>query len=67
MNGLSVEESNLISIYEGKSRAEVIEDISMTMGYLKDNDLLELSKRVVERLEGITDEEFATLEFVAAE
>lgn len=67
MNGFSVEESNLISIYEGKSRTEVIEDIGRAMGYLKDNDLLELSKSVIKRLECITDEEFAAFEFVAAE
>lgn len=46
----TVEESNLIGIYAGESRTEVIEDISRAIGYLIDTDLLELSKRVLERL-----------------
>ena len=37
MNGLSVEESNLISIFAGESRTEVIEDISSALKYLEDN------------------------------
>lgn len=67
MNGFSVEESNLISIFAGESRTEVIEDISRTLKYLEDNVLLELSEKVLRRLKSMSDEEFAGLEFVAAE
>ena len=67
MNGLSVEESNLISIFAGESRTEVIEDISSALKYLEDDVLLELSERVLERLKNMSDEEFAGIDFVAAE
>ena len=67
MNGFSVEESNLISIFAGESRTEVIEDISSALKYLEDDVLLELSGRVLERLKNMSDEEFAVIDFVAAE
>ena len=67
MNGFSVEESNLISIFAGESRTEAIEDISSALKYLEDDVLLELSGRVLERLKNMSDEEFAVIDFVAAE
>ena len=67
MNGFSVEESNLISIFAGESRTEVIEDISSSLKYLEDDVLLELSERVLERLKKMSDEEFAGIDFVAAQ
>ena len=67
MNGFSVEESNLISIFAGENRTEVIEDISSALKYLEDDVLLELSERVLERLKNMSDEEFARIDFVAAE
>ena len=67
MNGFSVEESNLISIFAGESRTEVIEDISSALKYLEDDVLLELSERVLERLKNMSDEEFAGIDFAAAE
>lgn len=67
MNGFSVEESNLISIFAGESRTEIIEDISRALKYLEDDVLIELSERVLGRLKSMSDVEFASLEFVAAE
>lgn len=63
----TVEESNLISIFAGESRTEVIQDISRALKYLEDNVLLELSKRVLGRLKSMSDEEFAGIDFIAAE
>lgn len=67
MNGFSVEESNLISIFAGESRTEVIDDIGRALKYLEDNVLMELSEKVIGRLKNMSDEEFAELEFFAAE
>lgn len=63
----TVEEINLISIFESKSRINVIQDINNAMKHLDDEDMIELSLRVVEKLKSMSDEEFAELEFIAAE
>ncbi len=63
----TVEQSNLISIFAGESRTEVIQDISRVLKYLENNVLLEMSKRVLGRLKSMSDEEFAGIDFIAAE
>ena len=63
----TVEESNLISIFAGESRTEVIQDISRVLKYLENNVLLEMSKRVLGRLKSMSDEEFAGIDFIVAE
>lgn len=67
MNRFSVEERNLISIFSGRNRTEVMADISMVIPYLEDNVLLELSKKAYGKLESMSDEEFEGLEIVASE
>lgn len=73
-NEFTVEESNLISIYteEGTasslgSRAKVIKSISDAMEHLEDDEMMELSLRVIVKLIDLTDQEFAELEFIVAE
>lgn len=73
-NNFTVEEGNLISIYteEGAasdlgSRAKVIKGISDAMKHLEDDEMIELSLRVIVKLNDLTDQEFAELEFIAAE
>lgn len=63
----NVEESNLICIFAGEGRNEVIEDIERALPYLENADMLKLSKKVLKQLKGMIDEEFAALDFVAAE
>lgn len=63
----TVEESNLICIFAGESRNEVIGDIERALPYLEDTDMAELSGRVIGKLRGMTDEEFAQLELTEAE
>ena len=63
----SVEESNLICIYAGENREDVIEDINGALPYLDDEDLVALSHRVLNKLQNMTDEEFAGLSFEPAE
>ena len=63
----NVEESNLICIFAGESRNEVIKDIERALPYLEDTDMAELSGRVIGKLRGMTDEEFAQLELTEAE
>lgn len=63
----NVEESNLICIFAGKGRNEVIKDMERALAYLEDTDMAELSGRVIGKLRGMTDEEFARLELTEAE
>ncbi len=63
----NVEESNLICIFAGEGRNEVIKDIERALPYLEDTDMAELSGRVIGKLRGMTEEEFAQLELTEAE
>lgn len=63
----NVEESNLICIFAGEGRNEVIKDIERALPYLEDTDMAELSSRVIGKLRGMTDEEFVQLELTEAE
>ncbi len=70
----NVEESNLICVFASESKAftlesrnEVIKDIERALPYLEDTDMAELSGRIIGKLRGMTDEEFAQLELTEAE
>lgn len=73
-NKFTVEEINLISIFTEEdvalgleSRAKVIKGISVAMEHLEDDEMVELSLRVIVKLNDLTDQEFTEMEFVAAE
>ena len=66
-HNFTVEEVNLICIYAGESRSEVIEDIERALPYLDDTDMAELSNRIIGKLRNMTDEEFEQLELIEAE
>lgn len=63
----TVEESNLISIFASKNRTKVMRDISNAIPHLDDEEMIDLSLRVVDKLKAMSDEEFAKLEIEAAE
>lgn len=63
----TVEESNLISIFESESREAVIQNLLDTKKYVDDMEMLEVMSRVLEKLNSMSDEEFEVMEFVAAE
>lgn len=66
-HNFTVEEENLICIYAGENRGEVIEDIERALPYLDDTDMAELSNRIIEKLRNMTDEEFEQLELIEAD
>ena len=66
-HNITVEEVNLICIYAGESRSQVIEDIERALQYLEDPDMEELSNRVIGKLRNMTNEEFEQLELTEAE
>ena len=63
----TVEESNLISIFASKNRTKVMRDIGNAIPHLDDEEMIDLSLRVVDKLKAMSDEEFAKLEIEAAE
>lgn len=63
----TVEESNLICIFAGEGRNEVIEDIERALPYLDDADMTELSHRVIGKLRNMADTEFEQLALIEAE
>ena len=63
----TVEENNLISIFASKNRTKVMRDISNAISHLDDEEMIDLSLRVIDKLKAMSDEEFAKLEIEAAE
>mgnify|MGYP000787184358 FL=1 len=63
----TVEDSNLISIFASENRTKVMQDISNAIPHLDDEEMIELSLRVVDKLKAMTDVEFAKLDIEAAE
>ena len=66
-HNFTVEEVNLICIFTGEGRSEVIEDIERALPYLDDADMAELSHRIIGKLRNMTDEEFEQLELAEAD
>ena len=66
-NPFTVEETNLICIFQSDSRVKVIEDIHKAMKHIDDDELVELSVRVAGKLENMSDEMFAGIDLEFAE
>ena len=66
-NKFTVEEINLICIFESRSRTKIISDIKEAIKLLDDEEIVELSNRVMAKLNDMSDVEFADLEFIAAD
>ena len=63
----TVEESNLISIFASKNRTKVMRDISNAIPHLDDEEMIDLSLRVVDKLKAMSEEVFAKLDIESAE
>ena len=66
-NPFTVEETNLICIFQSDSRAKVIDDIHKAVRHIDDDELVDLSVRVAGKLENMSDEEYGELVLEAAE
>ncbi len=66
-HNFTVEEENLICIFAGESRSEIIEDVGRALPYLDDPDMETLANRIIDKLRNMTDEKFEQLELVGAE
>ena len=67
MSNFTVEEINLMCVFDRSGRTELIEDIDRVLLHLDDKDMKELASRVIGKLRNMTDEEFAGVVLEAAE
>lgn len=67
MSNFTVEEINLMCVFEANGRTELIENIGRVLPHLDDRDMEELANRVIGKLQNMTDEEFAEVVLEAAE
>ena len=63
---LSVEETNLLSIYADNSKRALLENINAALPYM-DADMRELAGRTMQKVDALTEEEFAELAVYAAD
>lgn len=66
MMNFTNDELNLICIYQRETRTELIAALTEMCGYLDEDEseLRELTDSAINKLEGITDEQFAELELI---
>ena len=67
MNSLTVEETNLICIFDTSSRAKLISEMKSVPLADLDDEMQQLLFRVVHKLEKMNDEEFSRCDFAPAE
>lgn len=63
---LTVEEINLLSIYNEDGKAQLIENMTAALPYM-DADMRELAERTLSKVDALTDEEYAELSLYAAD
>ena len=67
MGKFTVEEVNLMCVFEGQDRMGMVADIENVIPHIQDSDMVELAEQVLEKLEAMSDEEFAQVALEAAE
>ena len=63
---LTVEETNLLSIYNEGGKRGLIENINAALPFV-DEDMRELAKRTLSKVDALTEEEYAELAIYTAE
>ncbi len=67
MDKFTVEEINLMCVFEGQDRTSMIANIKNVIPHLQYSDMEELARQVIGKLEAMSDEEFAEVALEAAE
>lgn len=60
---LNIEEMNLLYIFDNSSRKAAVQDILDRFPFLENEELKEICQQTVRKLESMTDEEFAAINF----
>ena len=63
---LTVEETNLLSIYHEGGEAQLMENMTAALPYM-DADMRELAKRTLSKVDALTETEYAELAVYAAD
>ena len=63
---LTVEETNLLSIYNEGGKRGLMENINAALPFM-DEDMRKLAKRTLSKVDALTEKEFAELAIYAAE
>ena len=63
---LTVEEENLLSIYNTGNKRELIENVNAALPFM-DGDMQELAVRALRKIDALTEAEYAELAVFAAE
>ena len=58
MDKFTVEEVNLMCVFEGQDRRGMIADIKNVIPHIQDSEMVELAGQVLGKLETMSDEEF---------
>lgn len=67
MDKFTVEEINLMCVFEGQDRKSMIADIKNVIPHIQDSDMVELARQVLGKLKAMSDEEFTEVALEAAE
>ena len=67
MGKFTVEEINLMCVFNTDSRMKLMEDIGRVLPHLKESEMEELAGNVLVKLQNMTDEEFTEVVLEAAE
>ena len=62
----TVEETNLLSIYADENKRALLENINAALPYM-DADMRELAQRTMQKVDALTEEEYAELSVYAAD
>ena len=60
---LNIEEMNLLYMFDTSSRKAAVQDILDRFPFLENEELKEICQQTVDKLEAMTDEEFAAIDF----
>ena len=66
MRNFTIEEINLLSIYDEGGKQDFTENINAALPYM-DEDMRELAKRTLSKVEALSEEEYAGLAALAAD
>lgn len=66
MMNLTVEETNLLSIYAGRTKRELIENVCAALPFM-DQDMRELAEKTLRKVDTLAEKEYAQLDFFPAD